>query len=176
MSDSRAWPLVFSYRGRVSGREFTATVDLATRVLAEEQELGRVWMNGAKPGGFAAGGDDIPSAYEELKKLLHNILHDIAEEAESFDAFDAAMRSFFGDVDSRVEKKWLARWRANKQGTLDVEPVDWLIRAKGAEARARLEVTEVPASSAKIPPVIKRGGTRSKLVAPSESGVFRIAA
>ena len=99
----RAWPLVFSYRGIMIGNGFKVIVDARCRVLAEEQEnKGGIWMNGAQPGGFAAGGDDIDSAHQALKTMFLNILRDTAEEASNFAAFQDEMNRFFADHRPRL--------------------------------------------------------------------------
>ena len=106
----RAWPLVFSYRGVVDGAGYSALVDIKSRVLAEEQESGRIWMDGAQPGGFAIGGQDIQSAYEALKGMFRGILEDMAEESDSFEAFHAEAQRFFDDVDTDVSAEWTKHW------------------------------------------------------------------
>lgn len=142
----RVWPLVFSYRGLVGGNGFSAIVDAVCRVLAEEQDAGGIWMNGAEPGGFAAGGDDIDSAHAALAKMFRDILIDTAEEADGFDAFRSEMNRFFDDLDRGVNRAWLKAWEDNRKGTLDCEPLQWMIRATGDENRSRVRIERVRAS------------------------------
>ena len=139
-------------------------VDAVTRVLAEEQEPGRIWVDGAEPGGFAAGGDDIPSAHEALKKMFRDILQDTAEEAKNFSDFETEMRRFFKDVDRRVMEAWMVGWKANQDGDLDIDSVDWMIRARGEENIARLEIREITI------PVFQQPSSQQ------DSGIYRIAA
>ena len=145
MSDTkRVWPLVFSYRGIVMGAGFEAIVDVACRVLAEEQDgNGGIWMNGAQPGGFAAGGDDIDSAHQALKTMFLDILRDTAEESESFEAFQGEMNRFFADIDRGVNAAWLKAWIANRKGELDCESLEWMMRVKGDETGSRVQVEQI---------------------------------
>ena len=146
----RAWPLVFTYRGVVGGAGFSALVDVKSRVLAEEQEAGLIWMDGAQPGGFAIGGKDVRSAYEALKGMFRGILEDMAEESVNFEAFHAAMQRFFDDVDASVSAEWTKHWRASQKNELDCEPVNWMGRMRGAATRPSIEVLAIehPASRA----------------------------
>ena len=146
----RAWPLVFAYRGVVDGAEFSALVDIKSRVLAEEQESGRIWMDGAQPGGFAIGGQDMKSAYEALKGMFRGILEDMAKESDSFEAFHAETQRFFDDVDTGVSAEWTKHWRASRKDELDCEPVNWMGRMRGAATRPSIEVLAIehPASGA----------------------------
>lgn len=144
--NERVWPLVFSYRGLVSGSGFSAIVDAVCRVLAEEQDSGGIWMNGAEPGGFASGGDDIDSAHVALSKMFRDILIDAAEEADSFDAFRGEMNRFFEDIDRGVNKAWIKAWEDNRKGTLDCEPLQLMIRATGDENRPKVKIERIQAS------------------------------
>ena len=142
----RAWPLVFSYRGLVNGKGFSAIVDAVCRVLAEEEESGRIWMNGAEPGGFAAGGSDIESAHKALTEMFRELLLDTAEEAKSFEDFRSEMERFFGDTDRGVNQAWIRAWQDNRAGTLDCEPLQWMIRATGNENCPKVQIERIQAS------------------------------
>lgn len=146
MMSERVWPLVFSYRGLVRGNGFSAIVDAVCRVLAEEQDSGGIWMNGAEPGGFAAGGDDIDSAHAAFTKMFRDILTDTAEEMDGFDGFRNEMTRFFEDIDRGVNRAWLKAWEDNRKGTLDCEPLQWMIRATGDENRSRVQIERVQTS------------------------------
>ena len=138
--------MVFSYRGLVNGKGFSAIVDAVCRVLAEEEESGRIWMNGAEPGGFAAGGSDIESAHKALTKMFREILLDTAEEAKSFEDFRSEMERFFGDTDRGVNQAWIRAWLDNRAGTLDCEPLQWMIRATGNENCPKVQIERIQAS------------------------------
>ena len=143
----RAWPLVFTYRGRVQGNGFTAVVDAVSRILAEEQVGNRIWMSGAQPGGFAAGGEGLDGAYAALKEMFRNMLLDTAEEAADFTTFRDELDRFFKDPDHLVAKQWQDVWTANRRGELDCGPADRLLRVKGDEQLPTVEITEVPVAT-----------------------------
>ena len=144
------WPLVFSYRGVIRGNGFTARLHAISRVLAEEQEDGSIWMNGAEPGGIAIGGEDFDSAHANLKRMFHDIAWDAAEEADDLDSFRAEMDRFFRDIDQPVNAAWQAAWEANRQGQLDCEPVAALERFTGLQTAAGIDVEKLP-SPAELP-------------------------
>ena len=134
------WPLVFSYRGVIRGAGFTARIHAVSRVLAEEQEDGSIWLNGAEPGGVAIGGDDFDSAHVKLKAMFNDIVWDTAEEAVDLDGFREAMDRFFRDVDRPVNAQWQTAWMANRQGDLDCELVEMLKRFTGQETATLLDI------------------------------------
>ena len=141
--------MVFTYRGYVQGNGFVAVVDAVSHVLAEEQAGGYIWMNGAQPGGLAAGGDDLDEAYSALKDAFCSILLDTAEAAEDFTAFRDETDRFFKDSDHLVAKQWQYVWTANRRGELDCGPADRLLRVKGDEQLPAVNVAEARAAEPK---------------------------
>ncbi len=134
------WPLVFSYRSVIRTEGFTAKIHAVSRVLAEEQEDGSIWLNGAEPGGFAAGGEDFDAAHTNLRAAFHSIVRDTAEEAETFDVFFAEMDRFLRDGDRTATEQWRQAWLANREGRLDREPVGLLKELRGQETATLMDV------------------------------------
>lgn len=136
----RAWPLVFTYHGVIKGAGFSALVNIVSRVLAEERESD-VWLDGAQPGGFAVKCDDLGSARKALRNEFHDILRDLADEADDFDAFEDALQRFCDDIDDKVHALWNERWRASQCGQLDCGPADHMPRLRGGDTRTKVDVT-----------------------------------
>lgn len=150
------WPLVFTYRGVIRGNGFTARIHAISRVLAEEQEDGGIWLNGVEPGGIATGGSDFDSAHANLKRMFYDIACDAADEAGGFDGFREEMDRFFGDVDRPVNETWRAAWVASRQGRLDSAPVAALERFTGLKTVAGIDVEELPAEAPADPPKVAK--------------------
>ena len=121
---TKKWPLVFTYRGRVTGKEFAARVVCSSRVLAEQLPDGSLWLSGSEPGWFAAGGACLKEANANLKKLFHGILLDKAEECHDFAEFRRLMVAAFDDADRLVRKEWVDLWIENQDGKLDCTPME----------------------------------------------------
>ena len=121
---TKKWPLVFTYRGRVPGKEFAARVVCSSRVLAEQLPDGSLWLSGSEPGWFAAGGACLKEANANLKKLFHGILLDKAEECHDFAEFRRLMVAAFDDADRLVRKEWVDLWIENQDGKLDCTPME----------------------------------------------------
>lgn len=138
----RAWPLVFTYHGVIKGAGFSALVNIVSRVLAEERESD-MWLDGAQPGGFAVKCDDLGSARKVLRNEFHDILRDLADEADDFDAFEEALQRFYDDIDNKVHALWSERWRASQCGQLDCGPADHMPRLRGEDTRTKVDVLEL---------------------------------
>ena len=148
----RAWPLVFTYHGVIKGAGFSALVNIVSRVLAEERESD-MWLDGAQPGGFAVKCDDLGSAHKSLRNEFHDILRDLADEADDFDAFEDALHRFYDDIDNEVHALWIELWRASQSGKLDCGPADDMPRLRGEDTRAKVEVLELkPAAASALVP------------------------
>jgi hypothetical protein len=147
VGESRKWPLVFSYRGRVKGKRFTAKVICASRVLAEQLPDGELWLSGSEPGWFAAGGASLKEADTNLKKMFHGILLDKAKEAPDFPIFRESLLIAFDDADRLVRKEWVDAWIANKDGKLDCTQLGELPRVIEEDASCWVNVVETTPKS-----------------------------
>ena len=149
----RLWPLVFRYGGIVNGNGFIAKVEAVNRILAEENDTGEIWLNGAAPGGLAAGGPNLQSASRAYQDLFSNYLSDAAEEAETFEAYRAEMDRFLLDRDRLVHDVWAMQWKASQEGQLDCAGVeiDSLPRLTGGDTSARMDVQHLVSSASQQP-------------------------
>lgn len=125
-----AWPLLFTYSGPIIGRGFLASVRFCGRLLSHQEPEG-VWIDGVNPGGFAVGGADFAAANLELREALTKILVDYAFEADTFEAFQAAVERFYYETDSDTVALWDDALTALRAGTLAVpdglprRPLTW---------------------------------------------------
>lgn len=71
------YPLLFTFRDKVSGNGFLANVVAHGRSLASQEKDGW-WIYGVEPGDLAAGGTTFAKAQCEFRKAFTTILFDIA--------------------------------------------------------------------------------------------------
>lgn len=99
------YPLFLKYRGTTIGRGFVAEISVTARLLATQDEAGW-WLYGVNPSAVAADGDTLDEAHVGLRETLRLVFIDFAEEAESFEAFSARVRTFFETTNSDVTREW----------------------------------------------------------------------
>ena len=104
-------PLLFLFTNTIQGHGFRAYVTAQGRALVERgaEEEGEVWVTGVQPGGIAEGAQDAEEAYEKFKTFYHEVLLDIADEAESFEVFELRVQDFFREVCDISQDMW---WEA----------------------------------------------------------------
>ena len=98
-------PLYFRFRIPVYGRRFVADVRIRGRITCVE-EYGSTCIYGVNPGGLAAGGEDMNSAYFEFRAGLAGTLFDLANDAATFHDFEEAAKSFIDATDEDSVKEW----------------------------------------------------------------------
>jgi len=131
------YPLLFGFRDLVAGRGFLAGVAVHGRaLLVHDDDLG-YWMYGVNPSGLAAGGADVGEAQCSFRETYRTVLYDIAEDVDSFEAFEAEVRRFF-DEPGGFLSDWTEAVKAAKSGTLKQ---DWFPEADSARAKLGIEVT-----------------------------------
>lgn len=108
-------PLYFRFAHVVFGRGFAADVRFLGRATCA-REFGSTWMYGVNPGVLAEEGDSMPSAYANFRNALVGVLFDLAEEADGFETFRAAARSFFDATDDVSVREWLSAREAIRAG------------------------------------------------------------
>ncbi len=80
-------------------------------------------MYGINPGGMAASGDSPDAAHAAFRKAFSQILIDIANDAESFEAFQSAVATFFDDTNSGYEADWQQAILAVRRGEVSLEGI-----------------------------------------------------
>jgi hypothetical protein len=143
---SNAWPLLFKFRGPVLGTGFVALVEFTGRLLLRPHG-GDVpdgfWIDGVNPGGFAFGACRLKDAHLELHSRLTGILADIAEEAESFDAFKSLVEEFFWQADDQTVGEWDSCVREAQSGRL--APIPGILPVMPATEPLGVRITLKPA-------------------------------
>lgn len=100
-----AWPLVFTYRGNVSGHRYIASVSAVSRVLGIQEDDG-VWLSGVQPGGIAAGGADVREACAAYRKAFVGVLADIASSVGDFREFRTEAARLLAERDDAAFEDW----------------------------------------------------------------------
>lgn len=123
-------PLLFTFNDRVSGNRFLADVVAHGRALAVMEGEGEVWMCGVNPGGLAAVGKDENLAYQEFRKEYTLVLHEIAEDAQTFGAFKQEVERFFNETNQPTEQDWLAAVQEVRAGRITGQCMPQLVRTR----------------------------------------------
>lgn len=111
------YPILFTFREKVSGTRFMAEVIMNGRLLASPEDEGW-WMYGVEPGGLAAGGATPTEAFGEFKRVLTSVLYDIAADAKTFEQFSFQVRRFFREKNEASEAEWHEAVVQIRQGTI----------------------------------------------------------
>jgi hypothetical protein len=133
------YPILFTFRDKVSGDGFLADVTVHGRALAAQEEDGW-WMYGVEPGDLAAGGATFVEAGVEFRKTFTAILFDIAEEAKTSRSFKAEVNRFFRGVNRPTEEEWQAALREVRAGRTVAEAIAYGLPIQPAESPRFVEV------------------------------------
>lgn len=131
------FPLLFGFRDLVAGRGFLAGVAVSGRALMLHDEEDGYWMHGVNPGGMSAGGCDIGEAQRSFRETYRTILFDIAEDASSFDDFEAEVDKFFNDSSPDLLEEWKAAVQEVRTGQVEAE---WLPRVDSDSVKLAVAV------------------------------------
>jgi hypothetical protein len=108
------YPLIFRITHAVRSPGFEATVRVDGRALMTWED-GEWWCHGVDPGGLTENGDGPFVAYERFRLTFRQVLNDLAEEADSYEAFQRDARMFFS-TDGVEEARWNRAVEALRQG------------------------------------------------------------
>lgn len=128
------YPLLFTFRDKVVGEGFLASVAVHGRGLVVKESDGW-WMYGVQPGDLSAGGATFMEAYSEFRKAFTAILFDIAEEAKDFKMFKTEVGRFFSGINRPTEKEWQAAVLDVRAGKVTAEALPKGLPKKSAESR-----------------------------------------
>jgi hypothetical protein len=133
------YPLLFTFRDKVSGEGFLAGVTVHGRGLAVEEADGW-WMYGVEPGDLAAGGATFTEAQREFRKTFTTILFDIAEDAKDFKTFKAEVSRFFKGVNHPTAQEWQAAVLEVRAGKITAEAISQGLPTKPANSPRSVQV------------------------------------
>ncbi len=112
------YPVLFTFRDKISGGRFLAEVVMEGRLLVVNEDDGW-WMYGVEPGGLAEGGKTPADALLALRQAYNEVLFDFAVEAKtSFKAFKAQVEKFFHDKCDALEHDWQAAVAEVRKGSI----------------------------------------------------------
>ena len=111
------YPVLFTFRDKISGNRFLAEVVMSGRLLVVDEGDGW-WMYGVEPGGLAEGGRNSADALIALRQAYREVIFDIASESKTFKAFKAQVEKFFGEKCAELEQEWQAAVEEVRNGTV----------------------------------------------------------
>lgn len=120
MTQQAEYPLIFTYRDAISGNGFLAGVTVTGRALMLKEDS-KWWMYGVRPAGLAEAGNTPNETFLSFRQRYSAVLFDIAEEADSFEAFRAEVERFFYEADPIEEQRWTEAHRRIRTGELKPE-------------------------------------------------------
>jgi hypothetical protein len=106
------YPVMFTVRDVVSGNGYLAAVTLSGRAIMCEEEDGKWWVYGVRPGAIAENGTTPGEAFSRFRNAYKNVLFDIAAESPAYEAFREAVEKFYYQPDPDEEERWEAAFKA----------------------------------------------------------------
>ncbi len=140
------YPLLFTFRDKVSGNGFLADVLAHGQALALKEEPEGWWIESVTPGDFAAGGATFPEAHIEFRKAFTAVLFDIAEDAVNFEAFKTEVEEFFAGTNQPAQDEWKAAVTLVRSGKITAQDIAESFPTRPAESPPAVEIRllEVP--------------------------------
>lgn len=115
------YPLLFTVRDAISGNGYLAGVTVSGRAIMRQEEDGKWWMTGVRPGGIAASGGTLEEAFLRFRETYRNVLFDLAEESEEYDDFRHEVDTFYSQTDEVEEKCWVKALKEMRAGGIPTE-------------------------------------------------------
>lgn len=147
--DLKEHPIMLTLQDSISGNGFLARITMSGRSLMRH-ENGKWWMYGVRPAGIAASGDNIDEAFLRFRGRYKEILFDIAQESQTFEAFAAEVERFFNenDADNEDERLWEAALSAIRGAACEPpEPFSHLPRRSPDQNPSFIKVERVDAQA-----------------------------
>ncbi len=126
------YPLIFKFKGVFQTPLFAAGITVEAHVLAAKEEDGLWWLYGVNPGGMSESGDTLDLAYANFRTFFKGIVEDLAAEASSYEAFQAAVAMFIADTDTVDSAQWLKARAELKAGQAVEASFSKLTRVTGS--------------------------------------------
>jgi hypothetical protein len=139
-TQTRAYPLIYTFRDDVRGRGFLAEVSVRGRARLVEEDDGW-WIYGVEPGGIAEGGSNPHEAYLQFRQAFREVLFDIAEEALGFEEFKRETERVVREVSEPEDADWWKAVQLLRSGALSTEaPLVDSLRREPAENHSEVAV------------------------------------
>ena len=147
-------PLMFTFQDAVSGNGFLAGITLSGRALmVREEEDGRWWMYGVRPGAIADAGSTLLETFTNFKERYKLFLFDVAEESKNFEEFKKEVERFFYELDDDQENRWMAAVQAIRSGdVVPEEPFSTLPRIAPERRPAQITVERLSDEARRFKP------------------------
>lgn len=150
----KRYPIYTAFRELIPGTGFIAGVEASVRAIAEQETEGW-WIYGINPTALAESGESVDVAVRQFHHRLKTVLCDLAEEAESFDAFKREAEQFFaGTGDPQAEKEWAEARASVREGKSDIPGLRRISADQKAEISVLLLATLPPTKNTERGPAI----------------------
>ena len=128
------YPLLFTFRDKIEGRDFVAEVVAHGRVLAVEEQEGW-WLYGVQPGDLAESGTTAQEAVAAFRKTFTEILLDIVTSVTDVSALRDEVQRWFAAVNEPTEREWREAVEEVRAGRVTAE-----LQKESAESPRWVEV------------------------------------
>ena len=128
------YPLLFTFRDKIGGRDFVAEVVAHGRVLAVEEQEGW-WLYGVQPGDLAESGTTAQEAVAAFRKTFTEILLDIVTSVTDVSALRDEVQRWFAAVNEPTEREWREAVEEVRAGRVTAE-----LQKESAESPRWVEV------------------------------------
>jgi len=115
------YPVMFTVRDVVSGNGYLAGVTISGRAVMCQEDDGKWWVYGVRPGAIADSGTTPQEAFHQFRDRYKTLLFDIADEAADFEAFKNEVERFYTQEDSEEENRWVAAFQEIRNGRVGIE-------------------------------------------------------
>lgn len=120
----KVYPLIFGpHGGLVAGNGFIAHVLIRGRCLLEETDQDFVSILGVNPGAVAGDGANSGEAYHDFLERVRLIIIDLADEADTFEAFRERVNQFVQQTNKPNEELWKDAVSRVRAGEVDLDGV-----------------------------------------------------
>jgi hypothetical protein len=136
-------PMMITLQDAVAGNGFLAGVTLYGRALMRKEDDDKWWMYGVRPAAIAESGQTPEEAFLRFRSVYKETLLDIAQDAATFEIFNAQVNRFFDepdtdDEDARLWEQALAAIRADN--IAPPEPFQKLPRESPESNPSKIEI------------------------------------
>jgi hypothetical protein len=121
-AEIKAHPLMFTFRDIISGSGYLGGITLSGRLLMMQENDGKWWLYGVRPGAIAESGDRPEETFRRFRNRYRETLFDIAEESKNFEEFKAEVERFYYEPDCLEETRWEDAFRAARAQGLETPP------------------------------------------------------
>lgn len=115
------YPVMFTVRDVVSGNGYLAGVTVSGRAVMCQEDDGKWWVYGVRPGAVAESGGTPEEAFGRFRNSYKNVLFDMAQECQTYEEFREAVERFYYQPDPDEEERWESAFKAIRRAGIPLD-------------------------------------------------------